>query len=75
MSRKAAHEPHAAVMSAREVWTDAQQLAQVLRQNVLTAEPVVQLQIPLSALLSALDTLSQDELRVLHQRVEERLAP
>lgn len=49
MSRKAAHEPHAAVMSAQEVWADAQQLAQVLRQNVLTAEPVVRLQIPLSA--------------------------
>lgn len=74
MSRKATHEPHAAVMSAQEVWTDAQQLAQVLRQNMLTAEPVVRLQIPLSAWLSALETLSQDELIVLHQRVEERLA-
>jgi len=74
MKRKSVHEPHAKVMSAAEVWEDAQQIAAVLRQNVLKAEPVVQLQIPLSVFLLALDHLSREELVMLHKRVEERLA-
>ena len=74
MKRKSAHEPKARVMSAADVWDDAQQIADVLRQNLLKAEPVVKLQIPLSAFLSALDDLSRDELVILRQRVEERLA-
>lgn len=74
MNRKSAHEPKAKVMSAADVWEDAQQIAQVLRQNLLAAEPVVRLQIPLSTFLSALDSLSHDELLMLHKRVEERLA-
>ncbi len=48
MNDQSAHEPQAKVMSAAEVWDDAQQLAEVLRQNLLRAEPVVRLQIPLS---------------------------
>ncbi len=74
MKRKSAHEPKAKVMSAAEVWDDAQQIAAVLRQNLLKAEPVVRLQIPLSAFLAALDNLNRDELVILHKRVEERLA-
>jgi hypothetical protein len=46
----------------------------VLKQNLLKAEPVVRLQIPLSAFLSALDNLNRDELVILHKRVEQRLA-
>ena len=75
MNQRSTHEPKAKVMSAAEAWDDAQQLAQCLRQNMLAAEPVVRLQIPLSAFLSALDTLSRDELVMLHKRVKERLAP
>ncbi len=74
MKRKSVHEPRAKLMSAADVWDDAQQIATVLRQNLLKAEPVVRLQIPLSAFLSALDNLSPDELVILRQRVEERLA-
>jgi len=74
MKRKSVHEPKAKLMSAADVWDDAQQIATVLRQNLLKAEPVVRLQIPLSAFLSALDNLNQDELVILRQRVEERLA-
>jgi hypothetical protein len=74
MNYKSAHEPEAKVMSAAEVWEDAQQIANVLRQNLLKAEPVVQLQIPLSIFLSALDNFSRDELITLHKCVEERLA-
>jgi hypothetical protein len=61
-------------MSAADVWEDAEQLAEVLRQNFLRVEPVVKLQIPLSAFLTALDSLTRDELVFLRQRVEERLA-
>jgi hypothetical protein len=74
MKRKSVHEPEAKMMSAADVWDDAQQIASVLRQNLLKAEPVVRLQIPLSVFLSALDSLSRDELVVLHERVESRLA-
>jgi hypothetical protein len=74
MKLKSAHEPEAKVMSAADVWDDAQQIASVLRQNLLKTEPAVRLQIPLSAFLSALDTLNQDELMLLRQRVDERLA-
>lgn len=74
MSKRSAHEPEAEVMSAAEVRDDAQRLANVLRNNWLRAEHIVNLQIPLSVFLSALDNLSQDELMILRRRVEERLA-
>lgn len=74
MKRKSAHEPKAKVMSAAEVWDDAHQLAHVLRQNLLKAEPMVRLQIPLSVFLSALDNFNRDELIILRQRLEDRLA-
>ena len=75
MKPESAHEPEADVMSAVDVWEDAQQTARVLQQNLRKAEAMVRLQIPLSSFLSALDKLSQEELMVLHKRVEERLAP
>ena len=72
--KKSVHEPDARVMSAKDVQDDAQQIADVLRQNLLKAEPMIGLQIPLSALLSALGNLSRDELVVLRRRVDELLA-
>ena len=72
--QKSSHEPDAEVMSASDVWNDALQLADVLRQNLLKAEPMVRLQIPFSFFLSALEGFDRDELVVLRQRVEERLA-
>lgn len=74
MKHKSAHEPKAKVMDAAEVWDDAQRIANVLRQNLLNAEPAVHIRIPLSAFLSALDNLDHDELLVLRQQVETRLA-
>ncbi len=74
MKHKSVHEPEAKVMSAAEVWDDAQQIADVLRQNLLKAEPAVRLWVPLSVFLSALDSLSRDELMILRQRVEQQLA-
>jgi hypothetical protein len=61
-------------MSAAEVWDDAREVTSVFRQNLMKAEPVVRLQIPLSALLSAIDNLKRDELMILQKRVKERLA-
>jgi len=74
MNNQSVHEPEAELMSAAEVWDDAQQVAAVLRQNLLSAEPVIRLQIPFSALLLAVDTFNQDELLILRQRIDERLA-
>jgi len=61
-------------MDAAEVWEDAQQITNVLRQNLLKAESVVRLQIPLSSFLSALDNFGREELMILLKRVQERLA-
>ena len=74
MSNQSVHEPNAKVMSAVEVWDDAQQIADILRQNLLKAEPVVRLQIPLSVFLAAVDNFNQEELLLLRRRIEERLA-
>ena len=74
MEQKSAHEPGAQVMSASEVWSDATQLTEVLRQNLFRSEPVVRLQIPFSLFLSALEEFNRDELVILRRRVEECLA-
>ena len=74
MNNQSVHEPKAKVMSAVEVWDDAQQVAEVLRQNLLKAEPVVRLQIPLSVFLAAVDNFNREELLRLRRRIKERLA-
>lgn len=61
-------------MSAEEVWADAQRVAEVLRHNLLKAEPIVKLQIPLSVFLAAIDDFDRDELAIVRQRIEEKLA-
>ncbi len=74
MSRKSVHESNAQVMGVAEVGLDAQRIANVLQENLLATEPMVKLQIPLSVFLSALDSLNREELILLRERVEERLA-
>lgn len=74
MTVKTAHEPDAPVMSAEDVAQDAQQLAKILRQNLQKGEPAVQLKVPLSAYLDALDNLDRDELLLLRRRIEDKLA-
>lgn len=74
MKHPSVHESEAALMSAADVWEDAQVLGEVLRKNLLKAEPVIKFPIPLSVFLSALDSFSRDELLLVHRRVEERLA-
>ena len=74
MRPKSVHEPEARQMNAEEVWGDTQQIAEVLKQNLLQTEPIVHVDIPLSSFLSALDNLNRDELEILHKHIEERLA-
>lgn len=74
MKERTVHEPNAKLMPAAEVRDDAQQLAAVLRKNMLKAEPMVRLQIPLSLFLSALDSFDRSELELVQQRVQEKLA-
>ena len=73
MKPRSMHEPKAKVMSAPEVWEDAQQIAAVLRENLLRAGPLVRLHVPLSTFLAALENLSHDELLLLRKHVEDRL--
>ena len=61
-------------MSAADVWEDALNLAEGLRYNLLRSEPTVRVQIPFSVFLSALEEFNREELVLLRQRVEERLA-
>ncbi len=74
MKRKSVHEPKARVMTAADTWDDAQQIASVLQQNLQRVEPTVRLQIPLSAFLSALDSLNRDELMILRDQLQKHLA-
>ena len=74
MKDQSVHEPKAKVMSAAEVWDDAQEIAKVLRRNLLKADPVIRLPVPFSVLLSAVDDFDRDELLLLRRRIDERLA-
>ncbi len=74
MKLKSVHEPEAEVMSAADVWDDADEIGDVLQRNLFRSEPIVKLQVPLSAFLFALDSLNRDELVLLRRRVDERLA-
>ncbi|MEZ4866079.1 MAG: hypothetical protein R3C14_32485 [Caldilineaceae bacterium] len=74
MEQQSVHEPDAKLMSAAEVWEDAQQIASILQRNTSKAEPVVRLQIPLSVFVSALEQFDRDELIIVRRRIDERLA-
>jgi hypothetical protein len=74
MGTKSTHEPKASVMSAADVWEDAREMALLIKKNVLKAEPVVKIQIPLSTFMSAVENLSREELLILNKRIEARLA-
>lgn len=74
MQQKSVHEPDAKLMSADDVWEDAQQISSVLHRNQSQSESVVRLSIPLSVFVAALEQFSRDELIFVRQRIEERLA-
>ena len=71
MSQKGSvHEPEAELLTAEDAIEDSMRLRAWLRQR---KEPVVSLQVPLWALLDAIDHLPPDELRQVARRADERL--
>lgn len=73
MSEKSVHEPEALLMDAEAVAQDAARLAALLQENRLERRGAVQMRIPLSVFLEALDSMEHSELLLLKQRVNEKL--
>ena len=72
--QKSVHEPNAPLLSAQDAIQDAKRLRELLWRNRQQAEREVQLQVPFTVILKAIDQLEARELRLLAQRLEERLA-
>jgi hypothetical protein len=68
------HEPNAPLLSAQDAIQDAERLRELLWRNRQQAEREVQLRVPFTAILKAIDQLEVSELRLLVQRLEDRLA-
>jgi len=71
---KSIHEPRAQLLSAQDAIRDAERLQALLLRNRQRAEREVQLRVPFTVIIEAVDQLEADELRLLAQRLEERLA-
>lgn len=74
MATKSTHEAKARVMSATDVWEDAQGIAALIKKNLQKSEPVVKLQVPLSLFMSAVENLNREELLILSRRINAKLA-
>jgi hypothetical protein len=72
--QKSIHEPRAQLLSAQDAIRDAERLQALLLRNRQQAEREVQLRVPFTVIIEAVDQLEADELRLLAQRLEERLA-
>jgi len=72
--RKSVHEPKAPLLSAQDAIQDAERLQELLWRNRQQAEREVQLRVPFTVILKAIDQLEASELRLLVQRLEDRLA-
>ena len=72
--QKSIHEPNAPVLSAQDAIQDAERLQELLWRNRQQAEQEVQLRVPFTVLLKAIDQLEASELHLLAQRLEDRLA-
>jgi hypothetical protein len=71
---KSIHEPRAQLLSAQDATQDAERLQALLLRNRQRAEREVQLRMPFTVIIEAVDQLEADELRLLAQRLDERLA-
>ncbi len=71
---KSIHEPNAPLLSAQDAIQDAERLRELLWRNRQQAEQEVQLRVPFTVILKAIDQLEASELRLLVQRLEDRLA-
>jgi hypothetical protein len=72
--QKSIHEPDASLLSAQDAIQDAERLRELLWRNRQQAEQEVQLRVPFTVLLKAIDQLEASELYLLVQRLEDRLA-
>lgn len=72
--QKSVHEPNAPLLSAQDVIQDAERLRGLLGRNRQQAEREVQLRVPFTVILKMIDQLEPGELRLLAQRLEDRLA-
>jgi len=72
-NQKSMHEPEAQLFSGQDAIQDAERLRALLRRNRERAEREVQLRVPFTVIIEALDQLEAGELRLLAQRLEERL--
>ena len=72
--QKSIHEPDAPLLSAQDAIQDAGRLQELLWRNRQQAEQEVQLRVPFTVILKAIDQLEASELRLLVQRLEDRLA-
>jgi hypothetical protein len=73
VEQKSTHEPGAQLLRAQDVVQDAERLQALLLRNRQRAEREVQLRVPFTVIIEAVDQLEADELRLLAQRLEERL--
>jgi hypothetical protein len=71
---KSVHEPNAPLLGAQDAIQDAERLQELLRRNRQQAEQEIQLRVPFTVILNAIDQLEAGELRLLVQRLEDRLA-
>jgi len=74
VKQKSIYEPGAQLLSAQDAIQDAERLQALLLRNGQRAEREVQLRVPFTVIIEAVDQLEADELRLLAQRLEERLA-
>ena len=72
--QKSVHEPNAPLLSAQDAIQDAERLRELLWRNRQQAEREVQLRVPFTVILKAIDQLEASEVRLLVQRLEDRLA-
>lgn len=68
------HEPEAALHNVQDAFQDAEGLRVLLQRNRQCTEREVQLRVPFAVIIEALNQLDVSELRLLAQRLEERLA-
>ncbi len=72
--QKSVHEPEAQLLSGQDAIQDAERLRALLRRNRQRAERDVQLRVPFTVIIEAIEQLETGELRLLAQKLEERLA-
>jgi hypothetical protein len=72
--QKSVHEPEAQLLSGQDAIQDAERLRALLRRNRQRAERYVQLRVPFTVIIEAIEQLEAGELRLLAQKLDEQLA-